>query len=170
MTDTKYDELRAAIRAYGDAAFHNLVKCRALGEEIIRGFHAFEGCDAACVRSVPAEGPFDPRENYGDKAFSFSQREVIILEPVRFGLSLIVGNVDDAGALWLRTAIGVEVTGDSFDVFVAARPKIRIPIEFTGKLTPVYEAIHKEFLETFTREVMEFNDARFKSGIGFMPV
>ena len=168
--DSKYNELREAVRAYGEAAFQNLLRCRALGDAIIGGFHAYEGCAASCVSGVPFEGPFDPRKEYGDEAYSFSRREIIILEPVRFGVSLIVGNEEDAGALWLRTALAAEMAGDAFDVYVAARPKIRIPLDFEGRLEPVFEAIHKEFLETFTREVMEFNDSRFRTGIGFLPL
>ena len=170
MTATKFDELKAAIFEYGDAAFQNLLRSRALAEAIIEGLPDFMGCEPECVHAVPIDGPFDPRKEYGDEAFSFFKRDVIILEPIRFGLSLIVGNAEDSGSLWLRTALAIEVTGDTFDVFVASRPLIRIPIEFKGKLDPVFDAIHHEFLETFTLEVMEFNDRRFKTGIGFLPV
>ncbi len=169
MTATKYEVLQNAIRNYGAAAFENLLRCKAIGEAIISEFHEYLGCDRACVGGVPAEGPFDPRRDYGDEAFSFNGREVIILEPVRFGVSLIVQNAEDAGALWLRTVVSVEITGDTFDVFVASQPIIRIPLVFNGQLHPVYEAIHREFLNTFEIEVMEFNDARFKTGIGFLP-
>ncbi|MGF1545317.1 MAG: hypothetical protein ACFB00_12605 [Parvularculaceae bacterium] len=95
---------------------------------------------------------------------------MIVLEPISFGLCLIVGNAEDAGALWLRTRIAAEIVGDSFHVYVAARPKIRLPLDFSGRLEPVFEAVHREFLETFTREILEFNDTRFRTGIGFLPV
>lgn len=170
MTDSaKFDELKAAIRAYGEAAFHNLMKCRALADAVIDGFRVYEGCPPENVVAVPPQGPFDPRKAYGDEAFSYAGREVIILEPVRFGLCLIVGNTEDSGALWLRTIVSAEIVGENFDVFIASRPVIRIPIDFAEKLGPVFDAIHAEFLETFTLEVNEFNDTRFKTGIGFMP-
>jgi len=165
----KFEELKTAIRDYGQAAFQNLLRCRALGDAIVGGFHVFEGCPEENVSAVPAEGAFDPRKDYGDAAYSYSNRNVIILEPVRFGLSLIVGNAEDSGALWLRTVIATEIIGENFDVFVASQPVIRVPFEFDGKLDPVFEAIHREFLETFTLEVNEFLDARFKTGIGFLP-
>ncbi len=170
MAETRFEELKEAVREYGAAAFQNLLKCRALGDAIIGGFHAFEGCSPGCVVGVPAAGAFDPRKDYGDEAYSFSKRDVIILEPITFGVCLIVGNAEDAGALWLRTSVAAEIAGDGFDVFVAARPKIRLPLAFDDALTPVYQAIHREFLDTFTREILEFNDARFKTGIGFLPV
>ncbi|MFN0023492.1 MAG: hypothetical protein ACKVS5_06290 [Parvularculaceae bacterium] len=168
MTGVPFDNLKAAIRDYGQAAFENLFKCRALGDAIVTGFHAYEGCPKDNVAGVPAEGPFDPHKDYGDAAFSFAAREIIILEPVRFGLSLIVGNAEDKGALWLRTVIAAEIAGDHFDVFVASRPVIRVPHDFEAKLGPVFEAIHAEFLETFTLETNDFLDARFKGGIGFL--
>lgn len=169
MARVPFDELKTAIRDYGQAAFQNLLKCRALGDAIVAGFHVFEGCPKENVAGVPAEGPFDPHKDYGDGAFSFAAREIIILEPVRFGLSLIVGNAEDKGALWLRTSIAAEVAGDHFDVFIAHRPVIRVPLEFEGKLAPVFEAVHAEFIETFTLETNDFLDARFKGGIGFLP-
>lgn len=170
MSQTKFEELKSAIYEYGTAAFQNLLRCRALADAIVAGYPKHIECDEGCVTTVPIEGAFDPRKAYGDEAFSFHGREVIILEPVRFGLCQIVGNAEDSGSLWLRTVISIEITGDTFDVFVASQPLIRVPLEFNGHLGPVFDAIHKEFLETFTLEVMEFNDARFKTGIGFLPV
>lgn len=169
MAGSKFEELKTAIRDYGQAAFQNLLKCRALGDAIAEDFHVFEGCPEENVAAVPAEGVFDPRKDYGDDAYSYSAREVIILEPVRFGLCLIVGNAEDSGALWLRTVVSAEIIGESFNVFVASQPVIRVPIEFEEQLDPVFEAIHREFLETFTLEVNEFLDARYKTGIGFLP-
>ncbi|HBS35050.1 MAG TPA: hypothetical protein DEA50_08240 [Parvularcula sp.] len=92
-----------------------------------------------------------------------------MLEPVRFGLCLIIGDTDDKGALWLRTPIAAEVAGDQFDVYVAHRPVIHVPLEFAGKLAPVFAAAHQEFLETFTLETDDFNDAGFRNRIGFLP-
>lgn len=169
MTPVPFDALKTAIRDYGQAAFQNLMKCRALADALVAGFHVFEGCPKENVAGVPAEGPFDPQKHYGDQAFSYSQREIIILEPVRFGLSLIVGNAEDKGALWLRTVLSAEVSGDHFDVYVASRGIIRVPLDFEGKLAPVFEAVHAEFIETFTIETNDFLDARFKGGIGFLP-
>ena len=168
MTVSKYEELKTAIRDYGQAAFQNVVRCRALGEAIASKFHEFEGCPKENVAAVPAQGEFDPLKDYGEEAFSPAGREVIILEPVRFGIVLIVGNTEDSGALWLRTIISIEVIGETFDIFVASQPVIRVPFAFEGKLDPVFDAVHREFLETFTLEVNEFNDTRFKTGIGFL--
>jgi hypothetical protein len=169
MPRARYDELKDAIRDYGQAAFQNLIKCRALGDAIIEGFHRFEGCPPENVVAVPPLGEFDPLKKYGDAAFSYSNREVVILEPIRFGLCLIVGNAEDAGALWLRTTISMEIIGENFDVFVATQPVIHVPLGFEGKIDPVFAAVHAEFLETFTLEVNEFNDVRFRTGIGFLP-
>ena len=169
MSETRFDKLQQAIRDYGAAAFENLLRCKGFGEAVLKGFAEFLGCDAPCVTAVPPDGPFDPRRDYGEDAFSFRQREVIVLEPVLFGLALTVKNFEDSGALWLRTAISVEVAGDSFDVFVAQQPMIRIPLDYQGQLEPVFEAIYREFLNTFQLEVLEFNDKRFETRIGFVP-
>lgn len=169
MARTKYEDLQQAIRDYGQAAFQNLLRCRALGDAVIENFHAYIGCDPRCVSGVPAEGPFDPRKKYGEEAFSFHNRPVIILEPVRFGVSVIVGNAEDSGSLWLRTIVSAEIAGAAFDVYVGAQPLIHTPLEFEGRLEPIFEGIVREFLDTFEIDVMEFNDVRFKSKIGFLP-
>ena len=97
---------------------------------------AFLECNADCVTAVPPAGAFDPRKDYGEDAFSYRHREVIVLEPVQFGVALTMKNMEDSGALWLRTALSIEVTGDSFDVFVAQQPIIHIPLDYEGKLDP----------------------------------
>lgn len=168
VAETRYETLQAAIRDYGAAAFQNLLRSKSVGEAIIGGLHAYLGCPKECVAGVPAEGPFDPRKEYGDEAFSFSRREIIALEPVRFGISLIVGNAEDSGALWLRTSVSVEVSGDRFDIYVAEQSVIHAPRDYEGALDAVFEAIYREFLGIFEIETMEFNDARFKNGIGFL--
>ncbi len=169
MAKTRFQELQDAIKTYGAAAFENLMRCKGFGDAIVAGFPAYLGCEADCVRAVPPIGPFDPRKDYGDLAFSYSQRPVIVLEPIRFGVALTVKNFEDSGALWLRTAIAIEVTGASFDVYVAQRPIIHVPLDYEGKLEPVFEAIFEEFLDTFKLEVLEFEDKRFETGIGFLP-
>lgn len=170
MSETRFHKLQDAIRRYGSAAFENLLRCKGFAEAVVDGLPAYLGCAQDCVTGVPAAGPFDPRKDYGDDAFSYRQREVIVLEPVRFGVALTVKNFEDSGSLWLRTAIAAEVTGDSFDVFVAEQPVIRIPLDYKDKLEPVFEAIYREFLNVFQVEVMEFDDKRFETGIGFIPV
>jgi hypothetical protein len=169
MTETRFDKLQQAIRDYGAAAFENLLRCKGFGETVLKGFPEFLGCADGCVTAVPPEGPFDPRRDYGEDAFSYRYREVIVLEPVLFGLALTVKNFEDSGSLWLRTAISVEVAGDAFDVFVAQMPMIRVPLDYEGQLEPVFEAIYREFLNTFQLEVLEFSDKRFETRIGFVP-
>ncbi len=170
MAQSRFEKLQEAIKIYGAAAFENLMRCKGLGEAIVNGFPAYLGCSRSCVTAVPPHGPFDPRKDYGEDAFSYRQREVIVLEPIQFGIALTVKNQEDSGALWLRTAISIEVTGDSFDIFVAQQPVIRAPlVDYQDRLEPVFEAIYREFLNTFQLEVLEFNDKRFETGIGFLP-
>ncbi len=166
---TRFQKLQEAIRDYGAAAFENLLRCKGFGEAVVKGLPEFLGCAPECVTAVPPAGAFDPRKDYGEDAFSYRHREVIVLEPVQFGIALTVKNMEDSGALWLRTALSIEVTGDSFDIFVAQQPVIRVPVDYEGKLAPVFEAIYREFLNTFQLEVLEFNDKRFETRIGFVP-
>ena len=164
---TRYEELKQAISDYGEAAMENLVRCKALGQAIIGGLAGWLECPPDKVAAVPPAGQFDPRHDYGDAAFSYHGQPVIRLEPIVFGVCVAVKNVEDSGSLWLRTAIRVEVTGDTFDLFVANQPMINIPKEFTGQLDPVYEAIHRELMSVFKTELADFHDNRYDQGIGF---
>lgn len=166
---SRFEELQKAIKNYGAAAFENLVRCKGLADSIVAAFPVYIGCTAECVKAVPPAGQFDPRQDYGDQAFSYAHRQVIALEPVQFGIALTVKNLEDSGSLWLRTAIAIEITGDTFDVFVAQQPVIHVSLDYADKLEPVLEAIYQEFLQTFRVQVMAFNDKRFETGIGFIP-
>ncbi|MEM9422439.1 MAG: hypothetical protein AAF986_08040 [Pseudomonadota bacterium] len=166
---TPYEQLKESIRDYGDAAMENFLRCRAFGRAVAEGFPEFMGCSDKCVSLVPAEGPFDPSKVYGDKAFSFQPEGVIRLEPVTFGVCVIVPNAEDSGSLWLRTGLRVEVTGDTFDIFVSHQPMVRVPLEFEGQLNIVHETILKELLSVFRKELARFNDERYTGGIGFLP-
>lgn len=169
MEQSRFEELQDAIKKYGAAAFENLIRCKGLAEAIIDGFPAYLECNTDCVKPVPATAPFDPRKDYGDEAFSYSQRKVIALEPVKFGLALVVRNFEDSGSIWLRTAIAIEVTGSTFDVFIAQQPLLHAPLDYDGKLEPIFEAIFREFMRTFKIELLAFKDERFETGIGFLP-
>lgn len=169
MSESRFQSLQNAIKDYGAAAFENLIRCRGLADRIVENLPRYLECGKDCVRVVPPQGQFDPRKEYGDLAFSFSQRQVIALEPIAFGIALIVKNSEDSGSLWLRTAIAIEITGDSFDVFVAQQPVLHVPLNSDGELEPVLEAIYQEFLQTFQIQILAFNDERFETGIGFLP-
>ena len=165
---TPYDELTGAIRAYGKAAMTNLLRCKALGYGILEGFAGWLGCDGERVVCVPATGPFDPRHDYGDAAYSFHQQAVIRLEPITVGVCLIVDNVEDSGSIWLRTGLRIEISGDTFDVFVGGQPVVHVPLDFEGHLDPVFKAIHAEMMGVFARDLAEFKDERVKGKIGFV--
>lgn len=167
--ENRYEQLQRAVSEYGEAAFENLIRCRGLANAILETLPAFLGCASDCVRAAPPAGPFDPTKMYGDYAFSFAHRPVVALEPLRFGVAVIIKNVEDSGLLWLRTALAIELTGDSFDVYVAHRSVLQLPLPFDDDLSLVHEAIFDEFLQTFKIRLMNFEDRRFESGIGFLP-
>ena len=166
---TPYEQLKAAVHDYGEAAMENFLRCRAFGHAVVEGFAAYLGSDETCVSAVPASGPFDPSKTYGDAAFSFDPSQVIRLEPITFGVCVIVPHEEDSGSLWLRTGIRVEVTGATFDAFVANQPLVRVPLEFEGELTPVFETLHRELMGLFSKDLMRFQDERYAGGIGFVP-
>lgn len=166
---SRYDLLKDAAAEYGEAAMENLIRCRALGHAVVEGLPQSLGCGPECVSLVPAQGEFDPAKEYGDDAFSFDQRRVIRLEPILFGICLIIPHKEDSGALWLRTGVRLEINGERFDVFVAHQPVVRVPLDFAGSLPIIYDTVYKEFMSVFAKQLDRFNDERYRDGIGFMP-
>lgn len=172
MTITPYEQLKAAVHDYGEAAMENLLRCRAFGRAVVAGLPGYLGADEACVSAVPAGGQFDPAKDYGDGAFSFAGEPVIRLEPITFGVCVTVPHEEDSGSLWLRTGIRLEITGDTFDVFVANQPMTRVALDWEADeagLVRLYEAIHRELMAVFKKDLLAFQDERYAGGIGFLP-
>lgn len=168
--ETPYDMLRSAVRAYGEAAMENFLRCRAFGYAVADGLAAYLAAPEPCVSLVPASGPFDPKRSYGDRAFTYDPKRPIRLEPMAFGLCVTIPHEEDSGSLWVRTGVRVEVKDDRFDVFVAHQPLIRIPVEFEGQLAPVFERIMAEYMQIFRRELADFGDVRYQNTVGFVPI
>jgi hypothetical protein len=164
-----YDVLKEAIQAYGEAAMQNFLRCRAFGHAVAAGLFDYLGAPEPCVSLVPAKGPFDPSRKYGDAAFSYDPGQPIRLEPISFGLCVIVPNTEDSGSLWVRTGVTVDVAGGVFEVFVTNQPRLRVPLDFEGHLQPVFEALMAEFLRLFRIELADFGDPRYQNRIGFVP-
>ncbi|NNU17708.1 hypothetical protein HK107_15355 [Parvularcula sp. ZS-1/3] len=167
---TPYENLRTAISAYGEAAMENFLRCRAFGHAVAVGLNGYLKAPQACVSLVPPDGPFNPAETYGDKAFSYDPARPIRLEPIAFGISVTVPNEEDSGSLWIRSAVMVEVKDERFEVMVANQPIVRVPLEFTGNLEPVYETLMAEFLRMFRKELADFGDPKYQNRIGFVPL
>lgn len=167
--ETPYEEIRRAIRNYGEAAMENFLRCRALGHALAEGLNEYLGAPEPCVALVPPQGPFDPKRRYGDEAFSYDPNQPIRLEPIAFGLCVVVPNEEDSGTLWIRTALKVEVVDDRFEVFVSNQPKVRVPLAFEGQLLPIYQTLRAEFLHLFRQELADFGDPRYQNRIGFVP-
>lgn len=163
-----YDTLRQAASAYGEAAMANFLRCRALGYAIAKGLPGFLGAPAEAVALVPARGPCNPKANYADRAFNYDPARPIRLEPVVFGLCLMIPNAEDSGSMWIRTPVKVEVANSRFEVYVDDRPRVRIPLAFEGALDPVYEALLAEFMEVFQQELEDFGDSRYQNRLGFV--
>lgn len=160
MSETgRYAELAAAVAAYGRAAMENLVRCRALGYAIADALPAYLSAPQGRVALVPHEGPFDPGKAYGDQAFSFAGAAVVRLAPISVGVCVIVPHAEDSGAVWVRVALRLEISGDDFDVYIGSQPVVRVPLDFFAALEPALAAIHAELLAVFARDLAAFEDA-----------
>lgn len=168
MKGPRYQALQEAVRDYGAAAFENMCLCRKFGEGVIAGLPGWLGCPSHYVAGVPADGPFDPRRDYGEAMFSFHDREIVVMEPVRFGVSVIIDNLDAPGGVWARASVSVQVTGDTFDVFIGGRPMLHAPRAFEDALEPVFEGLEEELHAAFREGVETFRDDRGDARIGFL--
>ena len=110
--ETRYDRLIAAAARYRELAGENYARIRALAEAIQSGFCAYlNSNDPPCVRLVPPQGPFEPKE-YGDRAFSIAKTDFQPLAPIAFGLAVRVSESND----WIRVVLSCMKEGETFTI------------------------------------------------------
>jgi hypothetical protein len=142
MTQSRIDALRQAAWKYGAVTTENDAFVKRLAHVLREGFAEYLGVDLSCVSLVPAAGDYDPRLDYRDAAFSTYLSGLQLLEPIQFGLSVMVQNLGDSGANWLAISIEVMKRADRAEVFVGQSPKISIPAAYEGCLEPVFERLY----------------------------
>jgi hypothetical protein len=165
MNITRYEELQALIKSYGEAAsaFHQKVKD--IGPKILDAYADYLGGPRTAVNAVPPHADFEPRVLYRDAAFDYYKRDTIYLEPIRMGVCTIIGNQSDKGATWVRSVIEFNPTDAGLQLTVGNRVnQFNVSDNPDAIMDDICEAILQDTREAFS---LELDQAQGRTRIGF---
>jgi hypothetical protein len=166
MTATKYLELQALTKKYGEETlmFHSKVK--EIGSSLIKFYVAYLGGPVTAANPVPPHGDFEAREIYRDAAYDSYGRNTIYLEPIRMGICTEIGNQSGNGATWVRTIIEFNPCGSGVRLNIGSRAtQFHIGENSQSIMADICEAIFLDACEAFS---IEINQAQGRFKIGYV--
>ena len=165
MAETRYEELQALTKKYGEETWAFYKKVKEIGPKIVEAYVAYLGGPKTAANAVPPEGDFDPRALYRGAAFDSHGRGTIYLEPIRMGVCTEIGNQSDRGATWVRTVLEFHPFGGGVRLTVGKRERqFHLGEDVESVMTEICEAIFQDAREAFS---IELDEAQGRSRIGF---
>lgn len=165
MANTRYEELQALTKKYGEETWTFYQKVKEIGPKIVEAYIAYLGGPKTAANAVPPNGDFDPRALYRGAAFDSHGRGTIYLEPIRMGVCTEIGNQSDRGATWVRTVLEFHPSGAGLRITIGNRERqIHVSTDPAPVLTEICEAIFQDAREAFS---LELDEAQGRSRIGF---
>jgi len=166
MKNTKYQELQALAKKYGDETSAFYTKVKAIGPEIVTAYVAYLGGPVTAANPVPPHGDFEAREIYRDAAYDSYGRNTIYLEPIRMGICTEIGNQSDNGATWVRTIIEFNPCGGGVRLNIGSRAtQFHIGDNSHATIVDICEAIFLDACEAFS---IEIDQAQGRLKIGYI--
>jgi hypothetical protein len=167
MTNTKYEELQALTKKYGEETSAFCQKVKAIGPEIVEAYADFLDGPKRAGNAVPPDGDFSPQDRYNDEAFSSYGRGTIYLEVIHMGICTEIGNLSDDGATWVRTVMEFHPSDAGLRLTVGSRAKqFHVCDNLNAIMGEICEAIFQDAREAFS---LELDQAQGRSRIGFIP-
>jgi hypothetical protein len=167
MMNTKYEELQALTKKYGEETSAFCQKVKAIGPKIVEAYADYLGGPKTAGNAVPPDGHFNPRERNNDTAFDSYGRGTIYLEPIRMGICTEIGNLSDHGATWVRTVMEFHPSEAGLRLSVGNRAKqFQVSDNLEAIMGDICEAIFEDAREAFS---LELDQAQGRSRIGFIP-
>lgn len=165
MAKTRYQELQALTKKYGEETWTFYQKVKDIGPMIVDAYISYLGGPKTAANAVPPNGDFDPRALYRGAAFDSHGRGTIYLEPIRMGVCTEIGNQSDRGATWVRTVLEFHPSGAGLRITVGNRERqFHVSTDPAPVLTEICEAIFQDAREAFS---LELDEAQGRSRIGF---
>jgi hypothetical protein len=165
MAKSRYEELQALTKKYGEETWAFYQKVKAFGPKILEAYLAHLGGPKTAANAVPPTGDFDPRALYRGAAFDSHGRGTIYLEPIRMGVCTEIGNHSDRGATWVRTVLEFHPSGAGLRLIVGDRERQFLIGDNSETVMPeICEAIFQDAREAFS---LELDEAQGRSRIGF---
>lgn len=165
MTNTKYEELQALTKKYGEETSVFFDKVRAMGPKIVEAYADYLGGPKTAANAVPPDEKFDLENPYYDAAFDSFGRGKIYLEPIRMGVCTAIGNQSGEGATWVRTVIEFHPSGDGLRLNVGISAKqFHVGDNLEAVMNDICEAIFQDARDAF---LLDLDQAQGRSQIGF---
>lgn len=165
MTTTRYEELQALTKKYGEETMIFYKRVKEIGPKIVDAYSAHLGGPKTAANAVPTEGSFEPRGLYRGDAFDCHGRGTLYLEPIRMGICTEIGNQSDKGATWVRTVLEFHPSGGGIRLSVGSRERqFHVGDNLETVLPEICEAVFQDAREAFS---IELDEAQGRSRIGF---
>jgi hypothetical protein len=165
MAKTRYEELQALTKKYGEETWTFYQRVKEIGPKIVDAYIAYLDGPKTAANAVPPHGDFDPRALYRGAAFDSHGRGTLYLEPIRMGVCTEIGNQSDKGAVWVRTVLEFHPSGGGVRLTVGNRERqFHVGEHLETVMAEVCEAIFQDAREAFS---VELDEAQGRSRIGF---
>lgn len=165
MSKTKYEELQALRKKYGEETSTFVERVHDIGPKIVAAYSTYLGGPDGAAAAVPPKGDFSTDAEYSDAAFDSYGRGAICLEPIRMGICTEIGNQSDDGATWVRTIIEFHPSGRGLQLTIGNRAhKFYIDAGLNAYMSDICEAIFQDVREAFS---VDLDRAQGRSQIGF---
>ena len=166
MTNTKYEELQALTKNYGEVTLAFLRSVEATGPKIVEAYAEYLDGPKAAANAVPPDGNFDFQKCYRGEALDSFGRDTNYLEPIRMGVCTRIGNQSDDGATLVRTVIEFHPSEAGLRLSVGNHPqKFRDPSNLDAIMHDICEEIFQDVREAFS---LELDQAQGQMRIGFI--
>ena len=167
MTSTKYEELQALTKKYGEETLVFYEYVRAIGPQIVTAYNEYLGGPKRAANAVPPDGEFEPDVDYNDSAFDDWEHSTKYLKSISMGICTEIGNQSDEGATWVRTLIKFQPSDGAVILLTGnSGKKVYLQDDLQAVMDDVCELIFQDTREAFS---LELDEARGRSQIGFAP-
>lgn len=166
MTATKYLELQALTKKYGEETLVFSSKVKEIGASIIISYVTYLGGPVTAAISVPPKGDFDATANYRDAAYDCYKRSTKYLEPISMGICTVIGNQSDEGSTWVRTVIEFHPQDGGVRLHIGSRARqFQVGNNLHTIMIDICEAVFLDACEAFS---VEIDEAQGRSRIGYI--
>ena len=161
---TRAEALAEIAGEYGDRALTNYSQVRNLAINLRDSLRDYLCHEKDCAFLVPPSGKFGARD-YGSDAFSVSGKGFLPLEPISFGLAVLVSGKKD----YIRIVITVRKEGDTLYLTPDNRKphRINLPLD-KAQITEITEAMYAYLVDWFASRIDRYDNGDYgNNDIGF---
>ena len=161
---TRAEALAEIAGEYGDRALTNYSQVRNLAINLRDSLRDYLCHDKDCVFLVPPSGKFGARD-YGSEAYSVSGKGFLPLEPISFGLAVLVSGKKD----YIRIVMTTRKEGDTLYLTPDNRKPYRLDLPISDdQLAEITEGVYAYLVDWFASRIDRYDNGDYgNNDIGF---